>query len=57
MSGYFVGNNAVAYIVAVRQAEVFLRGDVAEHGCAVPADHSRTDGAGDVVIARGDVGG
>jgi hypothetical protein len=30
---------------------------VAEHGRAVPADHRRADGAGDVVVARRDVGG
>jgi len=30
--------------------------DVAEHGCAVPSDHGGADGAGDVVVAGGDVG-
>ena len=29
--------------------------DVAEHGRAVPADHGRADGGGDVVVAGSDV--
>src|SRR3546814_2032598 len=32
-------------------------GDVAEHRGAEPADHRGADGAGDVVVAGGDVGG
>ncbi len=32
-------------------------GDIAKHGAAVPADHRRADGAGDVVVRRSDVGG
>src|SRR5690606_11320123 len=35
--------------------EVLLGGHVAEHGRAVPADHGRADGAGEVVVAGGDV--
>src|SRR5205807_9161546 len=39
-----------------RQSKMFLRGDVTQHGAAVPADHSRADCAGDVIVAWGDVG-
>jgi hypothetical protein len=47
----------VLHVVLVRQAQVLLGRDVAEHGGAVPADHRRADAAGDVVVARRDVGG
>ena len=57
MGRNLVGHDAVLDVVLVRQAEVFLGGDVAEHRRAVPADHRRADGAGDVVIAGGDVRG
>ena len=36
--------------------EVLLRRHVAEHRAAEPADHGRADAAGDVVVARRDVG-
>ncbi len=35
---------------------MLLRGHEAEHRRAVPAGHGRTDSAGDVVVAGGDVG-
>ena len=35
---------------------MFLRRDVAEHRRAAPAGQGRADGAGDVVVAGGDVG-
>ena len=57
MGGDLVGDDAVLDVLLVRQAEVFLGRDVAEHGAAVPADHGGADAAGDVVIAGGDVGG
>ena len=47
-----VGDDAFLDVLAVRQAEMLLRRDVAEHRRAVPADHRRPDGAGDVVVAR-----
>jgi hypothetical protein len=43
-------------VVAVGQAEMLLGRDVAEHRGAEPADHRRADAAGDVVVARRDVG-
>jgi hypothetical protein len=55
--GQLVGDDAFLDVVLVRQTEVFLGRHVAEHGRAVPADHRRTDAAGDVVVARRDVGG
>jgi len=56
VGGDFVGDDAVAHVLFVGQAEVFFRGDVAEHGGAVPADVGGADGRGDVVVGRGDVG-
>ena len=56
MGGDLVGDHAVLDVVAVRQAEMLLRRDVAEHGGAEPADHGGADGRGDVVIARRDIG-
>ena len=52
-----VGDDAVFHVLLVRQAEVFLGRDVAEHRAAIPADHRRADAAGDVVVAGRDVGG
>ena len=56
VGGELVGDDTDFDVVLVRQAEVFLRRDVAEHGAAIPADHGGTDAAGDMVVARGDVG-
>ena len=57
VGGDFVGDDAFADVVFVGEAEVFLGGDVAEHGGAVPADDGGADGGGEVVVAGGDVGG
>ena len=54
--GNLVGDNAVLHVFLVGQAEVLLRRDVAEHGCAVPADHGGADRRRNVVVARRDVG-
>jgi len=51
-----VSDQAVADILRIGQTQVLLGGHVAEHGRAVPAGHGGTDGAGDVVVAGGDVG-
>ncbi len=56
VGGDLVGDDAVLDVLFVGQAEVLFRGDVAEHRRAVPADHGRADGRGDVVVAGGDVG-
>ena len=57
VGGDLVRHHALAHVLAGGQAEVLLRRDVAQHGAAVPADHGRADGAGDVVVARRDVRG
>src|SRR6185369_16193193 len=57
VGGDFVSDDAVLDVFLVRQSEVFLRSDVTEHGGAEPTDHRSADGAGDVIVARGDVGG
>jgi len=56
VGGKLVGDDAHLHIVPVRQAEVFLGRDVAEHRRAVPADLRRADAAGDMVISRRDIG-
>ena len=53
---YLVGHDTRAHIVAVGQCQVFLGRDVAEHGRAERADDGGTNGRGDVVVARGNVG-
>src|ERR1700730_5468707 len=57
MRGDLVGDHAVLDVLPIRETEVLLRRDVAEHRRAVPADHGRADGGGDVVVAGSDVGG
>ena len=57
MRGDLVGDDAGFHVVAVGQAEVFLRGHVTEHRAAEPPDHRGPDAAGDVVVAGGHVGG
>ncbi len=57
MGRYLVRDDPLLHVVAVRQAQVLLGRDVAQHGRAHPADHGRADGAGDVVVAGGDVDG
>ena len=56
VGGDFVGDDALLHVVEFGQAEMFFRRDVAEHGGAVPAGQGGADGAGDVVVAGGDVG-
>ena len=51
-----VSNHADLDVVAVRQTQVLLRRDVAEHGGASLRNDGRTDSRGDVVIARRDIG-
>ncbi len=57
MGGDLVGDHAFLDVLAVRQPEVLLGGDVTEHGRAVHADGGGADGRGDVVVAGRHVGG
>jgi hypothetical protein len=57
VGGELVGDDADLDVVAVGEAEMLLGRDVAEHRRAEPADHRGADRAGDVVVARRDVGG
>src|SRR3546814_15197434 len=57
VGGELVGDDADLHIVAVGQAEMLLGRDVAKHRGAVPADLRGADAAGDMVVARRDVGG
>ena len=56
MGGEFVGDDAGAHVFFIRQAEMLFRGNVAEHGCVVPADIGCAYARSDVVVAGGDVG-
>ena len=56
MGGDPVGDQALLDVLGVRQPEVLLRRDVAEHRGAVPADDRRADRRRDVVVAGRDVG-
>ena len=55
VGGDLVGDQALAHVFGVGQAQVFLGGHLAKHGRTVPARQGGTDGAGDVVITRSDV--
>ncbi len=57
VSGNLIGNYPGLHVVAVGQAEVFLGRHVAQHRAAEPTDHRRADSAGDVIVARRDIGG
>src|SRR4051812_31026104 len=51
MRGDLVGDDSLPDVFGVRESEVLLGGDVAQHVGAEPADHGGTDSAGDVVVA------
>ena len=55
MRGDLIGDHAGLDVVAVRQAEMLFRRDVAEHGRAVPANLRRADRRGDVIVSRRDI--
>ena len=55
--GDLVRDDAGLHVVAIGQAEVLLRRDVAEHRRPEPADHRGPDPRRDVVVARRDVRG
>ncbi len=55
--GDLIGDHAVLDVLAVGQAEVFLRRDVAQHRGAGLRDHRRADRRRDVVVRGRDVGG
>ena len=57
VAGDLVGDHALLHIILVRQAEVFLRGHVAQHSGAVTTDLGGADGGGDVVVTRSGIGG
>ncbi len=57
VGGDLVGDDAGLDVVTVRQAQVLLGRDVAQHGRAPPGDHRGTDAGGDVVVRRRDVRG
>ena len=56
VGGDLVGDDPLAHVLDLGEAQVLLGRDVAEHAGPVPAGQGRADGRGDVVVARGDVG-
>ena len=56
MRGDLVRDHTGFYVFPVRQPEMLLGRDVAEHRRAIPANHGRADGRREVVIARRDIG-
>src|SRR5581483_10946794 len=50
-----VRDHALPDILGVREAEVLLCRDVAQHVGAVPPDHRRADRARDMIVARSDI--
>ena len=56
MGGDLVGDHTRLHIVAVRQSQVLLRRDVAEHCRAAPTNVGSTNSRSNVVITRGNVG-
>ena len=57
VSGDLVGDDAVLDVLLVRQAQVLLGCDIAEHRRAIPANQGRTDAGCDVVVTGRDIGG
>ncbi|SLD07736.1 Uncharacterised protein [Mycobacteroides abscessus subsp. massiliense] len=57
VSGDLVGDHTVLDVLAIRQAQVLLGGDVAQHRGPGLGDDGRADCRGDVVIRRSDIGG
>ena len=53
----FVSDDAILHILLVWKPEVLLGCHIAKHRAAIPTDHGSSDAAGDVVVARRDVGG
>src|ERR1700722_9249668 len=56
MRGDFVADDARPDILFIRQTKAFFGGYIAEHRCSEPPDLRRSYRAGDVVVARRDVG-
>jgi hypothetical protein len=56
VGGDLVGDAALLHVVLLRQAQVLLGRDVAEHARAVIGGGGGADAAGDVVVAGEDVG-
>ncbi len=57
VGGDLVGDDAVLDVFLIRQSEMLFRRHVTEHRRAVPADHRRADGTGNMIVARRDIGG
>ena len=56
MGGNLVGDDTRSYIFPIGQTKMLFRSDIAEHGRAQPTDLCGSDGRGDVVVTRCDIG-
>lgn len=56
MGGDAAGDDAIAHVLQIWQTQMLSRGDIAEEIGAVGGCDGPTDGRGDVVVARRDVG-
>ena len=52
VSGNFISDNAIFYIILVRQAKMFLGRNITQHCRAIPADHGGADGGCNMIVAR-----
>ena len=56
MGSYLIGNDTCAHIVLIRQGQMLLGGYVTEHGRSQPGYLRTTDGTGNMIVARSDIG-
>ena len=56
MGSNLIGNDTRAYIIFIRQGQMLLGGYVAEHGGSQPGYLRTTDGTGNMVVARSNIG-
>src|SRR6185437_4502167 len=56
MRGYLVGDHTDLDVIAIGQTQLLLGSDIAEHRRTEPADHGRSDGRCNVIVAGGDIG-
>ena len=56
MGGNLIGDHALLDVLAVGQAQMLLGRHIAKHGGAKPANHGRANRAGNMVIARRNIG-
>ena len=56
MGSNLIGDDTRAHILLIGQGQVFFGGDIAEHSRSQPCDLCTTDGTGNMIVARCDIG-